>query len=220
MTGRVVAVLARASPALPRELVLAMLEDVVDLVTDSPLVTPVLVVAAGLDVPAERITWPGTPVVGVGADPTLAEVVGATADAMAGADPPPVAVAVLAADVPDLPGLLLGKLFSALAGPRRVDVAVCPAEGGGLVAACVSWPLAGWLSDLRARLDDSDAAATLREAAPVGAVASVPGWHRIRAPGDRARLDPGLEGWEATRAVFAVSAGEGEASSEQSVRTR
>jgi 2-phospho-L-lactate guanylyltransferase (CobY/MobA/RfbA family) len=212
VTERAVVVLARAAPALPRALVLAMLEDVLDVVSNSPLVTPVLAVAGGHEVPAERLTWPGTAVIRVGAEPTLVEVVtragdagGPAGDAVDGAaDLRPAAVAVLAGDVPDLPGLLLGKLFSALAGPRHVHVALCPAEGGGLVAAAVAMPPSAWLHASPVRLDDADAMASLGAAAPVGAVATVPGWHRIRVQDDRAWLDPGLEGWEATRAALAV----------------
>ena len=33
-------------------------------------------------------------------------------------------------------------------------------------------------------------------------VATGPGWHRLRKPQDVARLDPGLEGWDNTRALL------------------
>jgi hypothetical protein len=40
----------------------------------------------------------------------------------------------------------------------------------------------------------------LRRLAPTAVdVAGTPGWHRLRGPDDLARLDPGLEGWDATR---------------------
>jgi hypothetical protein len=35
-----------------------------------------------------------------------------------------------------------------------------------------------------------------------GQIAVAPGWHRLLGPGDLSRLDPGLEGWEATRALL------------------
>ncbi len=35
------------------------------------------------------------------------------------------------------------------------------------------------------------------------AVADCPGWHRLRGPADLERLDPQLEGWDATRALLA-----------------
>ena len=88
---------------------------------------------------------------------------------------------LVAADAPDLPVLLLATLFSALEG---APAAVAPADGGGLVAVAVRLP---WMRPLA--LAD----------APPGAVVSS-GWRRVRAPADLERLDPGLEGWEATRA--------------------
>jgi hypothetical protein len=34
-------------------------------------------------------------------------------------------------------------------------------------------------------------------------VAAAPAWHRIRTPLDLQRLDPALDGWDATRALLA-----------------
>lgn len=105
--------------------------------------------------------------------------------------------AVLPGDVPDLPGLLVGKLFGAcedrLAG-------VLPARDGRLAGLATRLPVPEWLRG--ADLDDPDALATLHAAAPAGAVVVGPGWHRLRAPEDVARLDPRLEGWAATRALL------------------
>jgi hypothetical protein len=194
MAERVVAVLVRPAADLPAGLGLAMLNDVVDLVADTPQVDPALVVAAGAERLADSVAWPGTPKITVSSDPTLAEVLTAIATH---AD---AAVAVVVPDVPDLPTLLLGKLFSALAGPPHRSIAVCPAAAGGLVAAAV--PTSGlpdWL-DASLRLDDDEALRTLRDAAPPGALTVGPGWRRVRREADLASLDPGLEGWEATRA--------------------
>lgn len=188
-----VAVLARPSASLPPALVTAMLEDVVDLVTETPLVDPALAVVQGYDVPAGALTWPGTRVVLVGADPTIGQVLAAVSTVAV------MAVAVVAADVADLPTLLLGKLFSALAGPRGAAVAVCPAEGYGLVAVAANVPVVGWLVECRARLDDADALEAIRRAAPLVQLSVGPGWHRVRVAGDVVHLDPGLEGWDATR---------------------
>jgi hypothetical protein len=113
-----------------------------------------------------------------------------------------VAVAVVAADVPDLPTLLLGKLFSALAGPRGAAVAACPAEGGGLVALAANLPLADWLGGLDLRLDDLDSLASLRRTAGRGELSVGPGWRRVRTVADLDHLDVGLEGWEATRSYL------------------
>jgi 2-phospho-L-lactate guanylyltransferase (CobY/MobA/RfbA family) len=192
MSDRVAAVFARSNPQLPVGLVDAMLADVVDLVTDAELVDPAIVVAEGYD----AATWPGITTVAVGADPTITELL------LAAQTPDATAVAVVVADVPDLPVLLLGKLFSALAGPRGAGVAACPAEGGGLVAVAAMLPLSGWLRQASLRFDAPDAMDALRAAAPMIELSVGPGWHRIRGEADLARLDPGLEGWEATRSYL------------------
>jgi hypothetical protein len=113
---------------------------------------------------------------------------------------------VIAADAPDLPPLLIGKLFRAL---EHAPAAACPSEEGGLVALAVRLPAPSWLFHVAAGaglgvLDMPDAFALVRAAAPrPGAVQAGPGWHRLRDPSDLAFLDPGLEGWENTRALLA-----------------
>lgn len=109
------------------------------------------------------------------------------------------AVVAVAYDAPDLPGLLIGKLFRALS---TADIAVCPAEDGSQVALGVNLPIANWLTDsldlsLDLTLAELDQAKPRRHAVAVG-----PGWHRLRSPADLARLDPGLEGWDATRSIL------------------
>jgi hypothetical protein len=194
VTERVVAVLVRRTQHLPPALGAAMLSDVVDLVADTPQVDAALVVAAGAEALAESVAWPGTPQVVVSADPSLTELLVAV-NPLATA-----AIAVVVADVPDLPTLLLGKLFSALAGPPRRSLAVCPAHAGGLVAAAISTPgPADWL-DPDLRLDDARGLDRLRENAPPRELVVGPGWRRIGSEADLGGLDPGLEGWEATRA--------------------
>lgn len=107
-------------------------------------------------------------------------------------------VALVAADAPDLPPLMLAKVFQALA---RIPVAVAAADGGGGVAIGLRLPLPSWLPDVD--LDTPALVAELVRAAPEPAqVALTPGWHRLRLPADVQRLDPGLEGWEATRALL------------------
>jgi hypothetical protein len=199
--ARVVAVLARPSPLLPPPLAVAMLTDVIDLVADTAEVGSAVAVAAGHDETTRGLTWPGTDLVSVSNDPNVAEVLQAAETTGANA------VAVVACDVPDLPNLLLGKLFSALAGPRGASVAVCPAESGGLVAAAAMVPLSGWLRQLSVRFDDDDAMAQLIAGAPLTELSIGPGWHRVRSVADLSRLDPGLEGWDATRAYLNESAG-------------
>lgn len=203
---RAVAVLAvdRAPGATPPgvdsgRLRLAMVEDCYELVAALAQADVVLALAPGPQPEVVALTWPGTPVVtvdGSGAD------AGATSRAVLGelARMGYAAGVVVAGDTPDLPGLLLGKLFRALG---RADVAVCPAEGGGLVAVAANLPMAAWLTDVDAGLDTPEAVERLHAGAPSRrAVALAPGWHRLRTPADIARLDPGLEGWESTRAVL------------------
>ena len=194
MTARFVAVLAGrevATPpgADPAEFRLAVLEDTYEVVAGLEFVTPVLALTEDDDA-AESITWPGTEVVRTKG---LADLLGALADL--GADQ----AAVVAHDAPDLPPLLLGKLFRALGSG---EVAICPAKDGGLVALAARLPAASWIGEID--LDTEDAPSRLRNAAgSPGAVRSGPGWHRLRTPGDLARLDPGLEGWDNTRILLA-----------------
>lgn len=132
------------------------------------------------------LTYPGTPV--YAADSVL--------DAVAKAGPAAAVVAV-SHDAPDLPGLLIGKLFRALS---SADIAVCPSEDGSLVAIGVNVPVAPWVP---VDLGFDTGLAELERAKPRRhAVAVGPGWHRLRSGGDLARLDPGLEGWDATRSIL------------------
>jgi len=163
----------------------AVAEDTYEMVAGLELVTPVLVTSVpGLD----EIVWPGTEVIDVGEDEPLKDILKRLDGDQA---------AVVAADAPDLPPLLVGKLFRELG---RARITVSPAEGGGAVALACDLPAPGW-ADLD--LDDPDLVATLRAQAPgPRTVATTPGWHRLRTPGDVAGLDPGLEGWDSTRALL------------------
>lgn len=199
---RVVAVVASPVDTLPDELALAMCEDVVDLVAETPQVGSALLVADGAADGVQVLAWPGTPVVDVPARATVAQLVGAVATS--GGLEVAVAVAVVCAAVPDLPGLLLGKLFSAISGDGRASVAVCPDDVGGVVAVAARLPVAGWLEQLTVGLDDTDALQRLRRAAPTGGLVVGPGWHRVRREADLDVLDTGLEGWAATRSALAA----------------
>ncbi len=222
------AVRAAAPPGVdPGEFGLAVIEDACDLVAELELVTPAIAVSrAARQQFGERevaeLAWPGTAVLQLGhADGAGLGLVDQTLRSLAALGA--VQGVVLAADAPDLPILLIGKLLRALGGhPRRVDVAVCPADGGGLVALAAWLPVADWLAgivpaqdladgtlkggtlaDGTVELDLADAVDRLRRAAPRrGAVQVVPGWHRLRSPADVGRLDPGLEGWSATRGLL------------------
>ncbi len=189
---RVVAVLVRQSMAksAPRGVdarlwLEAVAEDTYEMVSGLELVTPVLVTSVpGLD----EIVWPGTEVISIAEDEPLRSILGKLGGDQA---------AVIAGDAPDLPPLLVGKLFRELG---RAQITVSPAERGGAVALACGLPAPTWADP---DLDDPDLVATLRAQAPgPRMVATTPGWHRLRAPEDVERLDPGLEGWDNTRALL------------------
>ncbi|GAB3664230.1 hypothetical protein GCM10027589_28200 [Actinocorallia lasiicapitis] len=162
---------------------LALLEDVYEVIAALEYVRPAVAAPAPLLPLAEQVIWPGTPVL---AADSLHE-------ALLGLEKLGATEAVLVApDVPDLPGLILGKLFRAL-GSR--DVAAAPAQHG-LAALAVKLPVPGWLP---ADVTFDTPLETLRQAGPIF---KSPGWHRLRAPEDVALLDPGLEGWDNTRALL------------------
>jgi hypothetical protein len=205
-TRRVVAVLARPARVLAPDrplappgvdddaLALAMVEDVVDFVAGMREVEAALVVVAGFAAARETV-WPGMPVVELAAGASLVDAFDALA--ALGADEGTVVVG----DAPDLPPLLLGKLHSAL---TSADVAVCPADGGGLVAIASRLPVADWLRAIANEVepDNEKILPALGRVAPRRALNVGSGWHRIRRPEDVVRLDPGLEGWDATRALL------------------
>jgi len=185
---------ARACPPgiAPAEFARAMAEDVADLLSDLPGLEPVVAAAPDRVADAEDVVWPGTPVLEVAGRPVdvLAALAGQGYDE----------AAVFAADVPDLPGLLVAKPFSALS---TAPVAAAPADGGGLVALACRLPVPAWLP-VDVDLDEPYAVERLMAAAPSpGDVVLTPSWRRLRRREDLAALDPELEGWEATRALLA-----------------
>ncbi|GAB2965117.1 hypothetical protein ACFMQL_08365 [Nonomuraea fastidiosa] len=189
---RIVAVLvhphmAQAAPpgVDPERFLEAVAEDTYEMAAALDLVTPVLATSVpGL----EDIVWPGTEVITIAENEPLK-----TTLARLDADQ----AAVICADAPDLPPLLVGKLFRELG---RAEITVCPAENGGAVALACGLPAPAWAEP---DLDAYDIVKELRAQAPgPRRVATTPGWHRLRTPGDLARLDPGLEGWESTRALI------------------
>ena len=108
-------------------------------------------------------------------------------------------------DAPDLPGLVLAKVFKVL---HRSDVVLAPERGGqGCVALGVRLPLADWLVPLDLDLDAPGLPGRLAAAAPRRSAAqTAPDWHRLRTPASLNRLDPGLEGWEETRELLRTAA--------------
>ena len=114
---------------------------------------------------------------------------------------------VLTADAPDVPGLVLAKMFQVL---HRVDLVVAPQRnGGGCVAMGVALPPRDWLTGDLLDLELNPVARLPSDRAGRSRWALAPAWHRLRSPEDLARLDPGLEGWEQTRALLARPARSG-----------
>lgn len=171
---------------------LALAEDTYEVLAALDRVDVAMAVAGDEDAvaSASALTWPGTSTYAVDpARPVLQAV------ELAG---PAAAVVAVSHDVPDLPGLLIGKLFRALA---HADIAVTPAEDGTLAAIGVNIPTADWVHELAPTFDtplaDLEAHKPRRHSVAIG-----PGWHRLRSNADLARLDPGLEGWDATRSIL------------------
>ena len=109
-------------------------------------------------------------------------------------------VVVVPADVPDLPQLVIAKVFKSLI---RARVSVAPERGGlGSVAIGVRLPWPEWLpEDLTFA---QDIYAELSGRVPERRwLTRGPDWHRLSTPGATDRLDPGLEGWDETRALLA-----------------
>ncbi|WP_229400743.1 hypothetical protein [Micromonospora okii] len=174
----------------PAEWRAALAEDVVDLLATLQEVETAIA-ATPEDRPlAEAVIWPGMAVY---------EVPAATGTAVLAALTGYDQAAVVAADAPDLPGLIVGKLLRPL---TTRPVAVAPAQGGGpgLLGLASRLPAPPWLPELDL---DSALPAEVRRAAPLpGDVAVTAAWRRMRGPTDLAALDPAVEGWEATRALL------------------
>jgi hypothetical protein len=170
----------------------ALAEDVADLLAGLVEVTCAVAAAPPDQHLATSLVWPGTRVFALDRATPVAAFRAAASAGFTEA-------AVVSADVPDMPALHIGKLFRALGSH---SVAAAPAAGRGLVALAARLPVPGWLVNANPDLDHADVE-TLRAAAPTArSVAGTPGWHRLRGPADIAFLDPGLEGWDATRALL------------------
>ncbi|MDG4767741.1 hypothetical protein O7632_27140 [Solwaraspora sp. WMMD406] len=169
----------------------ALAEDLVDLLATLNQIEPAL---AGIapDLPLGRsVAWPGMPIYQL---PELSVNAALDAAHAEGFDQ----AAVLAADAPDLPGLLVGKLLRPLT-TRPLAVAPAGPPGTGLLGVAARLPAPEWLPALDLEAD----AHTVQSAAPRrGAVALTPAWRRIRGPADLSTLDPAVEGWDTTRALL------------------
>ena len=169
----------------------ALAEDVVDLLARLAQAEPAIAATSDDLGLAEEIAWPGTKIYEVATATVGPVLLAVAADGFDQA-------AVIAADAPDVPGMVLGKLLRPL---ERKAVAVAPAEGGaGLLGVATHLPPPEWLAD--ADLDEASPMSLRRTAPQPSDVESTPDWRRLRGPADLAALDPSLEGWENTRALL------------------
>lgn len=169
----------------------ALAEDVVDLLARLAQAEPAIAATPEDRALAEQIAWPGTRIYQVPGTTVLPVFEAAATDGFEQA-------AVVAADAPDLPGMILGKLLQPL---DTKAVALAPAAGSpGLLGVATTLPAPDWLVDHDL---DTGSAALLRRTAPSpGDVTSTPPWRRLRGPAELSALDPALEGWENTRALL------------------
>jgi hypothetical protein len=169
----------------------ALAEDVVDLLARLAQADAAIAATSDDRKLAEEIAWPGMRIYEVPAPTYLPVLAAAAADGFDQA-------AVIAADAPDLPGMILGKLLRPL---ESKAVAVAPGgPGNGLLGLATSLPAPSWLVDHD--LDTASAALLRRTAPQPGDVTSTPEWRRLRGAAELASLDPALEGWENTRALL------------------
>lgn len=173
----------------------ALAEDVVDLIATLNEVEPALAATAAERPLADAVSWPGMPVYDLPDRTVNAVLAAAAADGYDQA-------AVIAADAPDLPGLVVGKLLRPLTS-RAVAVAPDGSGRGGLLGLAARLPAPEWLPAVE--LDGVVTPAGLRAGAPRPAeVAVTPSWRRLRGPADLATLDPMVEGWDATRVLLSA----------------
>jgi len=169
----------------------ALAEDVVDLLARLAQAEAAIATTPGDRELADEIAWPGMRVYEI---PTATYLPVLTAAAADGFDQ----AAVIAADAPDLPGMILGKLLRPL--ENKAVAVAAGGPGNGLLGLATSLPAPPWLIDHD--LDGASAALLRRTAPQPGDVSSAPEWRRLRGPAELASLDPALEGWENTRALL------------------
>jgi hypothetical protein len=171
---------------------LALAEDVVDVLATLAEVDAAVAVRSSEAGLSRSVGWPGLHAYAVPVLDVPSVFAAAHADGYEQA-------VLLAADAPDLPGLVIAKLLRPLS--TRPVAAAPSLSGSGLLGLASVLPAPSWLpaTDLDALSPQS-----LRRLSPqVTDVAPASGWHRLRSGADLDRLDPRLEGWDATRALLA-----------------
>jgi hypothetical protein len=174
---------------------LALADDVLDVLATLAEVDAGLAVEAGEADLAGQLGWPGMAVYPLPALDLVTVFAALAADGYEQA-------ALLPADAPDLPGLSIAKLLRPLT-TRPLAAAPVTGSDTGLLGLAATLPAPAWLPAVG--LDDHTPI-TLRRLAPqVTDVAPAAGWHRIRSPADLGRLDPRVDGWDATRSLLSGS---------------
>jgi hypothetical protein len=169
---------------------MALAEDVLDVLALMTEVDPAIAVAAGEEPLLKELGWPGLRSYVLEGLDVRSVFAAAAADYEQ--------AAVLPMDAPDLPGMVIAKLLRPLTTRPVAAAGVTGADG--LIGLAANLPAPDWIP-----------AASLKELTPMALrtlapaltdVAPGSAWHRLRGPDDLARLDPRLEGWEATRALL------------------
>ncbi len=180
----------------PQRWRLALAEDLLDVLATLANVEAGVAVAAAESALLAQVGWPGLPGYAVARLDVSSVFAAVAADGYQQA-------ALLAADAPDLPGMLIAKLLRPLS--SHPLAAAAQVGGTGLLGLSAALPAPDWLPGEEL---DTLSLPQLRRRAPHAAdVAAGTSWHRLRGPRDLARLDPRLEGWDATRALLGEHAG-------------
>jgi hypothetical protein len=177
----------------PAEWRAALAEDILDVLARLVEAEPAI---AATDVDALKVGWPGLRRYGLARLDVVSLFRAVAADGFDQA-------VLLAGDAPDLPGMMIAKLLRPLT-TRPMAVAAAhasPHVESGLLGLAARLPAPWWLPPVE--LDQLTPQSLRKLAERPADVAPAPAWHRMRGPDDLARLDPGLEGWDATRALLA-----------------
>jgi hypothetical protein len=170
---------------------MALAEDVLDVLALMTEVDPAVAVAEAERGLLDDLGWPGL------RSYVLPALDVRSVFAAAAGDGYEQAVA-LPADAPDLPGMVIAKLLRPL---TTRPVAAANATGApALIGLAANLPAPDWIP--AATLAELTPQSLRRLAPAITDVAPGTAWHRLLGPGHLPRLDPRLEGWDATRALL------------------
>jgi hypothetical protein len=171
---------------------LALADDVLDVLATLAEVAAAVAVAVDEAPLAREVGWPGLHAYAVPVLDVPSVLAAAHADGYDQA-------VLLAADAPDLPGLVIAKLLRPLS-TRPVAAAPDLSAPVGLLGLAATLPAPSWLP--ATGLDELTPQSLRRLSPQVTDVAPAAGWHRLGSSADLARLDPRLEGWDSTRSLL------------------